>query len=111
MMGLHFGHRNDEVGFENRTRQPECTKTAVIGFQLHFSELVPVEIHELDLPFREMRLETCRLHYEFRVALMSGALADHNSRGAKTEETPRRGANQSRVRVHRTRQVFYQVWF
>jgi hypothetical protein len=65
------------------------------------------EIHELDLPFREMRLETCRLHYEFGVALMSGALANHNPHGAKTEETSRRGADQCRVRVHRTRQVFY----
>jgi hypothetical protein len=58
-----------------------------------------------------MRLETCRLHYEFRVALMSRALANHNPRCAKTEETSRRSANQSRVRVHGTRQVFYQVWF
>ena len=31
--------------------------------------------------------------------------------GAKTEETSRRGANQSRVRVHWTWQVFHQVWF
>ena len=49
--------------------------------------------------------------YEFRVTLMSRALANHNPRCTKTEETSRRGANQSRVRVHRTRQVFYQVWF
>ena len=53
------------------------------------------------------QLETCRLHYEFGVALMSGAIANHNSRGAKTEETSRRSADQCRVRVHRTRQVFY----
>ena len=51
-----------------------------------------VEVHELDLPFREMRLETCRLHYEFRVTLMSEALTDHNSPCAKTKETSRCGS-------------------
>jgi hypothetical protein len=33
-----------------------------------------------------MRLQTRGLHYEFSVALMSRAFADHNTGGAKTKE-------------------------
>jgi hypothetical protein len=55
--------------------------------------------------------ETRSLHYEFRVALMSRALTDHNPCGSKSQETSRRGADQSRIRVHGIWQVFHQIWF
>ena len=58
--------------------------------------------------------KACSRHniaHEFRAALMPRALANHSPRGAKTEEASHRGANQSRVRVHGTLQIFYQVWF
>jgi hypothetical protein len=58
-----------------------------------------------------MGLETRRLHYEFRVSLMTGALTDYNPFCAKMKETSRRGSDQSRVRVHGTGQVFHQIWF
>jgi hypothetical protein len=70
---------DDVVANESRRNQNFCGRHSALAIG---TQPGAVEIHELDLPFREMRLETCRLHYEFRVALMSRALANHNPRCA-----------------------------
>jgi hypothetical protein len=57
-----------------------------------------------------MRIQTRGLYYDFSVALMSRAFADHNMGSAKPKETSRGGADQSRVRVYGSRQVFHQIW-
>ena len=111
MMRLHLGHRDDEVGIENGARHPQLSESAVIGFQLHSLELVAVQIDELDLPFVEMRRQTRGLHYEFSVALMSRAFADHHTGGAKTKKGSCGCADKSRARVHGSRLVIHLIWF
>jgi hypothetical protein len=84
---------------------------AVIGFQLHSPELVAVEIHELDLQFVEMPLQTCRLHHKFSIALMTRAFADHNASSAETKERSCRRSDKSCVCVYGSRQTLDQIWF
>jgi hypothetical protein len=58
-----------------------------------------------------MRLQTRGLHYEFSVALMSRAFADHNTGGAKTKEGSCRRSDKSGACVYGSRQIFHQIWF
>jgi hypothetical protein len=109
-MGLHLGHRDDEVRIENGTRQPQFSEAAEISLQLHSRDFVAIEVDELDLPVRKMRFQACGLNYEFGVTLMARTLADNDPSRAQAKKTASGRSDNVPVRIYRTRQVFHQIW-
>jgi hypothetical protein len=57
VMGFHFGHRNDEVGCQDRSWKPQTVQTGIVGPKRGFDEFVAIEIHKCDLAVHKLIAE------------------------------------------------------
>ena len=54
---FHLRHGRDEIGRQNGSWQPQVAEAGIVGLELRFDEIIPIEIHECDLAVRKLIAE------------------------------------------------------
>ena len=78
------------------------TQAGVAGLEFRLDEFVAIKIDETDVAMQELIAEARLMEEQFRVAMMTGAFSDGYGGGSQPQKGFGRGADQLRVRVHRS---------
>ena len=99
MVGFHLRHGHKEIRIQYSPRQPERFHRRIAASGADLDNLVAIQVDKLDFPVSQMVAEPAFGKHQLRVALMSGAFADHNTSCAEAEKGFGRCPDQPRIRI------------